>query len=81
MPVFLVVSLARAQQLLAFEGDVTDFVFSIEDSKRPKPGRCWCRVKKRVRTRRLRKSGKHGTNKAYLHACHMSTFGLARQNC
>ena len=47
MPVFLVVSLARAQQLLAFEGDVTDFVFSMEDSKRPKPVRCWCRVKKR----------------------------------
>jgi DDE superfamily endonuclease len=31
---FLTVSLARAQQLLAFEGDVTDFVFSMEDSKR-----------------------------------------------
>ena len=31
---FLVVSLARAQQLLAFEGDVQDFVFSMEDSKR-----------------------------------------------
>jgi hypothetical protein len=31
---FLVVSLARAQQLLAFEGDMQDFVFSMEDSKR-----------------------------------------------
>jgi hypothetical protein len=31
---FLTVSLARAQQLLAFEGDVQDFVFSMEDSKR-----------------------------------------------
>jgi hypothetical protein len=31
---FLVVSLARAQQLLAFKGDVQDFVFSMEDSKR-----------------------------------------------
>jgi putative transposase len=31
---FLTVSLARAQQLLTFEGDVTDFVFSMEDSKR-----------------------------------------------
>jgi hypothetical protein len=31
---FLTVSLARAQQLLAFEGDVRDFVFSMEDSKR-----------------------------------------------
>jgi hypothetical protein len=31
---FLTVSLARAQQLLAFEGNVTDFVFSMEDSKR-----------------------------------------------
>ena len=31
---FLVVSLARAQQLVAFEGDVRDFVFSMEDSKR-----------------------------------------------
>jgi hypothetical protein len=31
---FLVTSLARAQQLLAFEGDVEDFVFSMEDSKR-----------------------------------------------
>ena len=31
---FLVVSLARAQQLVAFEGDVQDFVFSMEDSKR-----------------------------------------------
>jgi DDE superfamily endonuclease len=30
----LTVSLARAQQLLAFEGDVQDFVFSMEDSKR-----------------------------------------------
>jgi hypothetical protein len=44
---FLTVSLARAQQLLAFEGDVQDFVFSMEDSKRPKPVRCWFRVKKR----------------------------------
>jgi hypothetical protein len=31
---FLTVSLARAQQLVAFEGDVQDFVFSMEDSKR-----------------------------------------------
>jgi DDE superfamily endonuclease len=31
---FLTVSLARADQLLAFEGDVQDFVFSMEDSKR-----------------------------------------------
>ena len=31
---FLGVSLARAQQLLAFEGDVQDFVFSMGDSKR-----------------------------------------------
>ncbi len=31
---FLVVSLARAQQLLAFEGDLQDFVFSMEDAKR-----------------------------------------------
>ena len=31
---FLVVSLARAQQLLAFDGDVQDFVFSMEDVKR-----------------------------------------------
>ncbi len=31
---FLTVSLARAQQLLAFEGEVGDFVFSMEDSKR-----------------------------------------------
>ena len=31
---FLVASLARAQQLLAFEGDAIDFVFSMEDSKR-----------------------------------------------
>jgi hypothetical protein len=31
---FLTVSLARAQQLLAFEGDVLDFVFSMEDAKR-----------------------------------------------
>lgn len=31
---FLVVSLARAQQLLVFEGDVRDFVFSMEDAKR-----------------------------------------------
>jgi DDE superfamily endonuclease len=31
---FLTVSLARAEQLLAFEGDVQDFVFSMEDSKR-----------------------------------------------
>ena len=31
---FLTVSLARAQQLLAFEGDAIDFVFSMEDSKR-----------------------------------------------
>ena len=45
---FLTVSLARAQQLLAFEGDAIDFVFSMEDSKRPKPVRCWCRVKKRL---------------------------------
>jgi hypothetical protein len=30
----LTVSLARAQQLLTFEGDVQDFVFSMEDSKR-----------------------------------------------
>jgi hypothetical protein len=28
------VSLAQAQQLLAFEGDVANFVFSMEDSKR-----------------------------------------------
>jgi hypothetical protein len=44
---FLTVSLARAQQPVAFEGDVQDFVFSMEDSKRPKPVRCWCGVKKR----------------------------------
>jgi DDE superfamily endonuclease len=31
---FLTVSLARADQLVAFEGDVEDFVFSMEDSKR-----------------------------------------------
>ena len=31
---FLTVSLARAQQLMAFEGDVADFEFSMEDSKR-----------------------------------------------
>jgi putative transposase len=31
---FLVVSLARAQQLMAFEGSMADFVFSMEDSKR-----------------------------------------------
>jgi putative transposase len=31
---FLVTSLARAQQLMAFEGDVQEFVFSMEDSKR-----------------------------------------------
>ena len=31
---FLTVSLVRADQLVAFEGDVTDFVFSMEDSKR-----------------------------------------------
>ena len=31
---FLVTSLARAQQLLAFEGDLQDFVFSMEDAKR-----------------------------------------------
>ena len=31
---FLTVSLARADQLLTFEGDVRDFVFSMEDSKR-----------------------------------------------
>jgi hypothetical protein len=31
---FLTVSLARSQQLLAFEGDATDFVFGMEDSKR-----------------------------------------------
>jgi hypothetical protein len=31
---FLTVSLARAQQLLMFKGDVQDFVFSMEDAKR-----------------------------------------------
>ena len=31
---FLVTSLARAEQLLAFEGDVREFVFSMEDAKR-----------------------------------------------
>ena len=31
---FLVVSLARAQQLLAFEGELQEFVFSMEDAKR-----------------------------------------------
>ena len=31
---FLTVSLARAEQLVAFKGDVKDFVFSMEDSKR-----------------------------------------------
>jgi putative transposase len=31
---FLVTSLARAQQLLGFEGDLQDFVFSMEDAKR-----------------------------------------------
>ncbi len=31
---FLTVSLARAQQLVTFEGDVANFVFSMEDSKR-----------------------------------------------
>lgn len=31
---FLVTSLARAQQLLVFEGEMVDFVFSMEDSKR-----------------------------------------------
>ena len=31
---FAVVSLARAQALLAFDGDVRDFVFSMEDAKR-----------------------------------------------
>jgi putative transposase len=31
---FLVTSLARAQQLLAFEDDIRDFVFSMEDAKR-----------------------------------------------
>ena len=31
---FLTVSLARADQLLAFGGDVQDFVFSMEDPKR-----------------------------------------------
>jgi putative transposase len=31
---FLVTSLARVQQLLAFEGDLGDFVFSMEDAKR-----------------------------------------------
>jgi hypothetical protein len=29
-----VTSLARAQQLLVFEGDVQNFVFSMEDAKR-----------------------------------------------
>jgi DDE superfamily endonuclease len=31
---FLVTSLARAQQLLVFEGDLQDFAFSMEDAKR-----------------------------------------------
>jgi hypothetical protein len=31
---FLVTSLARAQQLLGFAGDLGDFVFSMEDAKR-----------------------------------------------
>jgi putative transposase len=30
---FLVTSLARAQQLLEFEGEVQDFVFNVEDAK------------------------------------------------
>jgi hypothetical protein len=44
---FLVTSLTRAQQLLAFEGEVQDFVFSMEDAKRPKPEGAVVRVKKR----------------------------------